>query len=265
MIDYLLEISCPPDLEDAVLARLFLTRSTGSISGSTLTAYFENAADRDAAAKALRDLPVTLRADERDRVDWLDHYQQSLTPILVGKEFVIAPAASLLTSGRKHRLVIPQAQAFGTGSHETTALCIELLEELDLRDAAGLDIGTGSGILALAMKRLGAKRVVAFDNDLDAYAALRENQQRNGLQIDAFIGGTGSMRSGTFDVVTMNILPDVIIELLPEVLPRVGRDLILSGILISRKDDVVGAVPLPLVEERTRAEWWAGRFTLPRS
>jgi ribosomal protein L11 methylase PrmA len=112
------------------------------------------------------------------------------------------------------------------------------------------------------MKRLGASRVVAFDNDPDAYAALRENQQRNGASITAFIGGTEALRGGTFEVVTMNILPDVIIALLPEVLPRVGRDLILSGVLISRKDDVIAAVPLPLVEERTRGEWWAGRFKI---
>ena len=258
MIDYLLEISCPPDLEDVVLARLFLTRSTGSISGSTLTAYFENAADRDAAAETLRDLPVKLRAEERERVDWLDHYQQSLTPILVGKDFVVAPDASLLTSDRKHRLVIPQAQAFGTGSHETTALCIELLEELDLRDAAGLDIGTGSGILAFAMLRLGARRVVAFDLDPDTIGAMHENRERNKTPASLFIGTLDAIRGGEFDVVTMNILPEVIIPLLPAVKRRVRGSLILSGILRTSRDDVVKN--LRLVSEREKGEWWAGRF-----
>src|SRR5207244_481957 len=94
---------------------------TGHLSARTL--------ESDAALEALRDLPVKLRLEQRERVDWLDHYQQSLTPLFIGRDFVIAPDESLLTTDRKHRLVIPQAQAFGTGSHESTALCIELLEE----------------------------------------------------------------------------------------------------------------------------------------
>lgn len=258
-MDYVLEINCAPDDDDAILARLFLTASTGSVSREGgITAYFASAKDRDEAAASLNDLKV--RAEDRDTKNWLELYQQSLQPLFIGRKFVVAPDASLLPADDlRHKLVIPQEQAFGTGSHETTSLCIELLE--DLQFDSGLDIGTGSGILALAMKRLGAKRVVAFDNDPDAYAALRENQQRNALSITAFIGGTEALQGGRFDVVTMNILPDVIIALLHEVLPHVGRELILSGILISRKEDVIGAVPMTLAEERTRGEWWAGRFS----
>src|ERR1700687_5424261 len=163
-----------------IFGRLFLTRSEGNTSGQgVMSAYIDSAPDRDAAAEALRDLPVKLRLDEQERVDWLDQYHQSLTQLFIGNTFVIAPDESLLTSDRQHRLVIPQAQAFGTGSHESTALCIELLEEIDLRDAAGLDIGSGSGILALAMLRLGAQKVMAFDIDLDAFRPLRDNRARN--------------------------------------------------------------------------------------
>ena len=255
-MDYLLHI--PTDDEDAVQARLYLTPSAGSVSSDgVITAYFTSAAERDAAAAALSDLDV--RKEDRETKNWLELYQQSLEPLYIGRTFVVAPDAALLPpDDLRHKLVIPQEQAFGTGSHETTSLCIEILETMQFKN--GLDIGTGSGILALAMKRLGASHVFAFDNDPEAYAALRENQMRNGLQLSTFIGGTEALRGGTFDVVTMNILPDVIIQLLPEVLPRVKRDLILSGILISRKDDVIAAVPLPLVEERTKGEWWAGRF-----
>src|SRR5581483_80035 len=93
-------------------------------------------------------------AVDRPRVDWLQLYQQSLQPLFIGRSFVIAPDASLIPpdTGR-HELIIPQELAFGTGSHESTALCIELLEELDLRGKRVLDAGAGSGILALAMLR----------------------------------------------------------------------------------------------------------------
>jgi ribosomal protein L11 methyltransferase len=132
----------------------------------------------------------------------------------------------------------------------------------------GLDIGAGSGILALAMHRLGARYVIAFDNDPDAYGALRDNRVRNGVDEGAmplFIGSVEAMRGGQFDFVTMNIIPEVILPLLPEVVPRLASaaTLILSGILVVRRDDVVEAARahgLHLRSERAKGEWWAGVF-----
>ncbi|MCU1230853.1 MAG: prmA, partial [Acidobacteria bacterium] len=177
------------------------------------------------------------------------------------------PDPALIPPGSdRMSIVVPQEQAFGTGSHETTALCIETLEALDVRGKRGLDVGSGSGILAIAMLRLGAARVIAFDNDPDAYGALRDNRIRNGISDDAmplFIGGTEALRGGSFDVVTMNIIPEVIIPLLPQVVPRVNGPLILSGILVVKRDEVVTACDahqLKLVSERQRGEWWAGTF-----
>ena len=262
MIDYVLDISYPQELEDVIFGRLYLTRSRGNTSDhDVISAYFDSAADRDAAAEALRDLPVTLRLVEQERVDWLDQYQQSLTQLFLGNNFLIAPDAALLTSDRKHRLVIPQAQAFGTGSHETTALCIELLEEIDLRGARGLDIGTGSGILAFAMLLLGARRAVAFDVDPDTLGAMHENRARNSLPASLFVGTLDALRDAEFDVVTMNILPEVIIPLLPRVRRHLRGSLILSGILTTARDGVVRACgELRLVREREKGEWWAGCF-----
>lgn len=262
-------------LEETIQSRLFLTASTGSSSverngTATVTAYFDSADARDAARDALRDLEgVELHADERERVDWLALYQQSLEPIVIGERFVVAPDAALLADhGDRLTIVVPQEQAFGTGSHETTALCIGILETLDVAGKRGLDVGAGSGILAIAMHRLGAPRVIAFDNDPDAYAALRENRTRNGVPAEAmplFIGSVEALRGGTFDVVTMNIIPEVILPLLPDVIAHLADDarLILSGILIVKRDDVVRAAAelgLTLTEERERGEWWAGVF-----
>jgi ribosomal protein L11 methyltransferase len=278
--DYILEIVCDEAREEEVLARLFLTRSTGSSSTDAagtlaISAYFDSPDDRNAAAAALAgegpEGEVTMTAVDRPRVDWLAQYRQSLEPLFIGRSFVVAPDAALIPPGaRPHALVIPQEQAFGTGSHETTSLCIEMLESPDLavrlRGGRGLDVGAGSGILALAMIRLGADRVIAFDNDVDACAALRANRLRNGVaaaRMPLFIGSVEALRGGAFDVVTMNIIPEVILPLLPEVVPRIAGELLLGGILTGRRDEVVRACAghgLALAEEREKGEWWVGRF-----
>ena len=280
MNDYFLEIFCASEREEEMIARLFLTRSSGSTtdddSGRTIiTAYFDSEEARDEAAAHFGDVEV--RAGERERQDWLQLYQQLLQPIFIGESFVVAPDPALIpVRTRRHALVIPQEQAFGTGSHETTSLCIELLETLDLPGAHCLDVGAGSGILALAMLRLGAAKAIAFDNDVDAYGALRDNRARNGVEpsrMPLFIGGVEALQCGTgsqpvrFDIVTMNIIPEVILPLLPQVVTRVGGTLILSGILAARADEVVAACAaqgLQPAQQREKGEWWAGAFTLSR-
>lgn len=278
MKDFILDISFDArdaTLEELVQSRLYLTASTGSSSAensgtTTISAYFDSAHERDDAAREMSDIDgVELHATDRERIDWLERYQQSLEPLIIGEHFIVAPDAALIPRDTtRHALVVPQEQAFGTGSHETTSLCIEILETLDVAGRRGLDIGAGSGILALAMCRLGAQQVIAFDNDVDAFAALRDNRVRNGIddaRMPIFIGGLEALRGGTFDVVTMNIIPEVIIPLLGEVKRHVGGSLILSGILVIKRDDVVNACAehgLGIVEERTKGEWWAGRFTL---
>ena len=277
MIDYILEITFDANdapLEDAVIARLFLTGSSGSTSvegagSATITAWFDSAAQRDAAARQFGDLDVAVASSERKRVDWLDLYQQSLQPILVGTRFIVAPDAALIPRGETRlAIVVPQEQAFGTGSHETTSLCMEMLERIDVRGARGLDIGAGSGILAMAMIRLGARKAIAFDNDADAYGALRDNRMRNGIREDGmpiFIGGVESLRGGSFDVLTMNIIPEVIVPLLGDVAARRSRNgtLVLSGILTTRRNEVVEAASardLELFREEEKGEWWCGAF-----
>jgi ribosomal protein L11 methyltransferase len=266
--DFLLDVDFEdPADEERILATLYLTASTGSTSTqNTVAAYFDSPEDRDAAAELFAEFET--RAYERERVDWLEKYQQSLEPLFIGKRFVVVPDPSLLPPDADLTIIVPQEQAFGTGSHETTSLCIEVLETLEVQGKRGLDIGAGSGILALAMHRLGAGQAIAFDNDTDAYGALRDNRIRNGVPDAAmplFIGSVEAPRGGTFDVVTMNIIPEVILPLLPDVVPRLATDarLLLSGILVSKRDDVVEAASaqgLQLLDERSRGEWWAGVF-----
>jgi ribosomal protein L11 methyltransferase len=274
--DFILEISFDRGdaaLEELLQSRLYFTPSSGSSSievngTTTISAYFDTANERNDAAQEMVYIEgIELHAIDRERVDWLDRYQQSLEPLFVGKQFLIAPDAALIPSdSTRHTLIVPQEQAFGTGSHETTSLCIEILETLDVAGKRGLDVGAGSGILALAMCRLGAVQVIAFDNDVDAFAALRDNRVRNGIddgRMPVFIGGVESLRGGVFEIVTMNIIPEVIIPLLGDVRRHVAGALILSGILVVKRDDVVRACAghgFALTEERSKGEWWAGVF-----
>jgi ribosomal protein L11 methyltransferase len=290
VIDYILEVSFDAraaEIEEELQTQLFLSASTGSTTReangtTTLSAYFDTPAGRSAARELLLGIGgIELHDEDRERVDWLEHYQQSLEPIFIGNDFIVAPDAALIPARTTlHTLVIPQEQAFGTGSHETTSLCIELLSAVfqslaptqgdGLAGLTGLDIGSGSGILALAMLRLGARKAIAFDNDPDAYGALRDNRMRNGVApelMPLFIGSVESLRGGTFDIVTMNIIPEVILPLLPDVVPHVGVALILSGILTVKRDDVIRACAvrgLHLTDDRERGEWWAGEFWASR-
>lgn len=266
MTDYILDVEFEdPADEEVIQSRLFLSASTGSTSTTnTVSAYFDSPEDRDAAAQLLGEFEW--RAYDRPRLDWLEKYQQSLEPLFIGNRFVVAPDATLLPNDQRLAIIVPQEQAFGTGSHETTSLCIEILESLDVQGKRGLDVGAGSGILALAMHRLHAQKVIAFDNDTDAYGALRDNRMRNHVPENAmplFIGSIEALRGGAFDVITMNIIPEVILPLLGDVVQHMSGVLILSGILVIKRSEVVSAASahgLQLTEERERGEWWAGVF-----
>ena len=280
MIDYLLEISFPSDredLDDTVSAALYLAGCGGSHSRDDdagvrmVTAYFESADQRGEVEQLLASSKeIDCRSVERVRQDWLDHYQQSLVAIPVGRRFIVAPDRALIQDSKRIPLVIPQQQAFGTGSHETTALCLEMLESIHHDGRTGLDVGTGSAILAIAMSRLGARLVIAFDNDLEAIPPAAGNRLRNEIDHSSvllFCGTLLALRSvqGAFDVITMNILPDVIMPLLPNARDVLAGDgsLILSGILVSRSEEVVRAaekVELRCTVISTRGEWWCGRF-----
>ena len=274
---FVLDISYAPgrdDLEDRVEGVLFLTTSLGSEIGerdglTRVSCWFAAESARDEARAMLEGVEgLELESSAREPEDWLALYTQSLEPLFIGARFVVAPSAELIPQDTgRIGIVIPQERAFGTGSHETTALCLAMLESAEVAGKRGLDVGSGSAILAIGMARLGARKVFAFDNDLETWEVAPKNLARNGVvegRIGLFIGGIDALRAHpSFDVVTMNILPHVIIPALPavvRVLAPAGR-LILSGILVSQRDEVVAAAErsgLRVIDEAERGEWWCG-------
>jgi ribosomal protein L11 methyltransferase len=164
--------------------------------------------------------------------------------------------------GNRH-LLIPAGAAFGTGEHATTILSLLLLEKFSRKMKTGwslLDLGTGSGILALAAKSLGAKRVIGVDVDPIAISTARENAQRN--KIDHVQFQVADVRCWKFpsnvDLVMANLFNELLIEVLPKL--KRSRWLILSGILREQENELLRALnchQIEIVERRRRGKWIA--------
>ena len=200
--------------------------------------------------------------------------EQNSKPIKIGKRLVISNVGGTLVSRQRkseHKdpshLVIPAGAAFGTGDHATTAMSLRLLEEVSRKLKPGwslVDLGTGSGILALAAKRFGAQRVIAMDNDAQAIATARENARMNRIDDVYFrIGDVRRWRSAhKIDIVTANLFSELLIEILPKLkrsLKHNGR-MILSGVLRTQERELRRALrfqKVDIMKVRRVEEWVA--------
>lgn len=197
--------------------------------------------------------------------DWTTAWKKHYRPLRVGRRLVIVPVWEEPPEVEPDAVVIRlnPGMAFGTGLHPTTRLALRLLEEAVRPGVRVLDVGTGSGILAIAAALLGAHHVVATDVDPQAVVAARQNIRENRVE-DRVEVREGSLPEGvSFDLVLVNILPHVILNLLDQGLwenVRPGGDLILSGIVEPRETDVLLAVSVRggHIVKRIREGDWIG-------
>lgn len=201
--------------------------------------------------------------------DWLKSPEPH-PPIRVGRRLEVVSAASPATPADAiQQLVIPAAGAFGTGEHSTTAMSLRLLEETTRKWRGGwrlLDAGTGTGILALAARRLGAANVLGLDNDRCAIAHARQNARLNHIARTRFeIADVLRWKSSAhYEVVTANLFSELLIAALPvfrRALPT-GGWLIASGILREQAEAVIRSLPaarFALENQRRRGRWVALR------
>jgi ribosomal protein L11 methyltransferase len=190
-------------------------------------------------------LPAQTRA--RDDEEWRDLWKKYFKPRKVGR-FVIVPSWEKY-EGEGIRLELDPGRAFGTGQHATTRLCLEVLSG---EVTSFLDVGCGSGVLAIACKKLWPNAVgKGMDIDPDAVEVSRENADRNQVDIEF----STALPEGIFDLVLANIQPEVLIPMAPE-LTRRARKLILSGILVEAADPVVAAYSQMKLVETRDAEGW---------
>ena len=195
--------------------------------------------------------------DPGNPLAWRDHFP----PLKVGKRLLIAPTWRNVDPGKRHLLEIDPGLAFGTGHHSTTRGC--LLEIERLSEAANpksiLDVGCGSGVLALAGHLLGARRIAAVDTDSLAREATLEAFERHGVR--GFLVGSDVKRlRKTFDLVVANLFVDSLVELAPILAARThpGGHLVVSGLLDRQARQVRSAMEAQglVLERRRRLRCW---------
>ncbi len=209
----------------------------------------------------------TMIPEENWMEAWKVHYQ----PIAIGRRLIIVPAWLESPDENRISIKIDPGMAFGTGTHPTTQLCLELLETNTTKGCQVIDVGCGSGILSIAALKLGARFALGVDIDQASVKASRENADANGIPVDQFISSQGSVTeilSGEFQIcnaplVLANILAPIIIRLFNMGLAGLvapGGALILSGILADQAPGVINSAEahgLKLVENRRLGDWVA--------
>lgn len=178
---------------------------------------------------------------EIENTDWLHEWKKHWHPTTI-KRFVVAPPWADVAATEKIVIRIEPNMAFGTGTHETTQLCLKAIDENYAADMSLLDVGTGTGILAIAAAKLATvnTEIFACDTDVDSIKIARENATANGVG-DKIVFSVGSISSETseFDFVCANLTLDVITPLLPLLIEKSRRLLLLSGILAEQENAVI--------------------------
>jgi ribosomal protein L11 methyltransferase len=217
--------------------------------------FFHTTAGRDRAVATLRPAFPHLSIDPIDvpDEDWAAKSQQNLRALRVG-DIIVAPPWDVPIT-----LVIQPSMGFGTGHHSTTRLCLLALQRIELNDRSVLDVGTGSGVLALAASRLGAAEVTGIDDDADAIHAAWENLALNpGAVVSLIVGDFRSTNLVPVDVILANLTGALLIsaaERLRKLTKAHGR-LVLSGFTTQEERDVVAAYGAFTVEQRSEEEGW---------
>lgn len=216
-------------------------------------AFFSLVEEARAAAEALgREGPIEEVADE----DWSERWKRDLAPFAIGRVFIRPSWVNEPPPPGAIEVILDPGMAFGTGTHPTTSLCLAALDELlaTSPDTNVLDVGTGSGLLAIAARKLGAKRVVGTENDPVALEVASENGVRNGVDLDLRLEPPDAV-TGIFGVVVANILANTLIALAPGIASRLapGGTLLLSGLLEGQEEEVRAAyVQAGLAPDPTR-------------
>lgn len=204
-------------------------------------------------------IEYTLSTAGVEQEDWQNAWKKYYHAMDIGKRLAIVPGWEEYQTDRTVITMDP-GMAFGTGTHETTSLCLEVLDERVKGGERMLDIGTGSGILAIAALKLGAAEAEGVDIDPMCVRTAGENAERNGVQdrLKVLVGDLSDKASGVYNIITANIVAAAILSLAPHVpaLMAPGAVFIASGIIDTRKDEVLaglreaGLDPIEVHEKR---------------
>ncbi len=265
-------IAAPPVELERLVAELSSLGTLGvEEREAELLAYFSADFADPAGVLALEDasrhISVSGPAPVED-ADWEHEWRRGLLPRQIAGLWI---RPSWCASAGEPELVIDPQQAFGSGEHASTRLALELLLATLRPGETLLDVGTGSGILALAALRRGASRAVAFDTDPIALVNAAENRARNGLPLALYCGSVEALaRTARFDVSVANLLLHELLPCLPALAARTRRALVLSGQLELERARLAAALPeseWACVREATEiqsGETWCARLLIHR-
>jgi len=213
----------------------------------------------------------TVSVDETEDIDWINNWKQYFHQFTID-DILVIPSWEEAEPENEGRLVlhIDPGTAFGTGMHDTTQLCIRALRKYITKDTVLLDVGTGSGILAILSLMFGAKKAIGTDLDICAIDAVRENKEANGIPEDSFELLIGNIITDKevqdqvgyecYDIVVANILAEVLVPLTPVIVHQLkkGGIYITSGIIDDKEETVAAAVRaagLTVLDIQHQGEW----------
>jgi len=216
------------------------------------------------AARAAAGADATLASEPVVPQDWPETWKEGLQPLVVSSRLVVRPsfAPCALAPGQAEVVIEPR-QAFGTGAHGSTALALALLDARLATSRGGrvLDVGAGSGVLAIAARKLGATFALACDLDPIAARETRENAAANGVAVASFAGSLDALgpRAGRFELVVANLISSEVRPILAPLAARVAERgaLVLSGLLASEREAFVAllaAQQLRVVDSRSETD-----------
>lgn len=210
-----------------------------------VTALFGGDRDGDSICAFLEQrLPgIQSRSERLEDRAWERAWLDAFHPMRFGQRLWVCPSGALPDDPNAVTVELDPGLAFGTGTHPTTALCLQWLDGVELRNKRIIDFGCGSGILAIAALRLGAAEVIAVDHDPQALQATRDNAERNGVLARLQIHESDDTPAIEADILLANILAGTLVELEPLLAKRVkpGGMIVLSGILQGQWPQVVDA------------------------
>ncbi|MBM4166271.1 MAG: 50S ribosomal protein L11 methyltransferase [Ignavibacteria bacterium] len=208
---------------------------------------------------------VKFSVAEIENQDWNKEWENSIEPILATEKIIIRPSwKEIENTNGKIVITIDPKMSFGTGHHETTRLMLQLAEKYVQQNDFVLDLGTGTGILAIAAIKLGAKKCIAVDNDEWSIENTKENVTLNnvGQQISVQLGTLESVKENNFDAILANIQSSIILPILPQMISSIKPNgkILLSGLLRDERENILSAFAknsLNVIEEVSENEWIA--------
>ena len=236
-------------------------------SGDGWRVFFRTSAQREAARRALAaefENAVESQAVDVDDEDWARRSQESLKAARAGR-IVVAPPWDVPRGANDVVVVIDPSTGFGTGHHPTTRFCLEILQDVVPAGKRVIDVGTGSGVLAIAASKLGAREVIAIDHDPDALRNARDNVQRNDVRVDVVEADLTAVSLSAGDVVLANLTAAVLVRFADALKALVASDglLIASGFGPGDLPAVADALGGGVSKRLEEGDWAAAAITFP--